>query len=384
MSKNYCIFSAQYLPHLGGIERYTYNIAKELIKSGNNVTIVTNNTTNSPTLEIVEGISIYRFPCLPLIDGRFPIPEFTKTFRNICSMLDSKSFDAVIINARFYIHSLYAARFAQKHNYPCICIDHGTSHLSIHNTFLDFLGSVYEHMHTSVLKHFCKNYYGVSEACCHWLEHFHITPKGVLYNAVDLEEIDNIKNNTTSNYRDKYHIPKNEIIITFTGRLLKEKGIYELIEAIERINSGSPKVHLMLAGDGPESSYVSHHASAYIHQLGKIPFENIINLLEESDIFCLPSFSEGFSTSALEAAACNCFIITTKRGGTKELVMNSKYGIVIDDNHPDKIYSALQKAISDNELRTNGCQLCYERLKNNFTWEKTAKNLENIFDYKTS
>lgn len=42
-SKTYCIFAAQYFPHLGGVERYTYNLAKQLIQDGNKVIIVTSN-----------------------------------------------------------------------------------------------------------------------------------------------------------------------------------------------------------------------------------------------------------------------------------------------------------------------------------------------------
>lgn len=46
--KSYCIFAAQFLPHMGGIENYTYNISRELLRRGNEVVVVTNNTTGSP------------------------------------------------------------------------------------------------------------------------------------------------------------------------------------------------------------------------------------------------------------------------------------------------------------------------------------------------
>lgn len=375
MSKKYCIFSAQYLPHMGGVERYTYNIAKKLVEAGDQVTIVTNNTTSSPACEESDGILIYRFPCYPLINGRFPVPKPNKLFWKINRVLKNQHFDAVVINARFYIHSLYAARYASKQNIPSICIEHGTSHLSVHNAIFDKIGAIYEHLHTQVLKHYCKNYYGVSKACCEWSEHFGVHPTGVLYNAVDLDEIEHLKSEKSRNFRADCNIASDELVVTFTGRLLKEKGIYELIEAVERINQGDTKIHLILAGDGDEEEYVAKHASSYIHPLGRISFAEIIALLDESDIFCLPSFSEGFSTSALEAAACNCFIITTERGGTKELIMDENHGIVMKNNHPDNIYHALQKVMNNPELRKNACELCYERLKNNFTWEKTAEKL---------
>lgn len=50
----------------------------------------------------------------------------------------------------------------------------------------------------------------------------------------------------------------------------------------------------MIAGEGPEEEFVKNHRSQYIIPLGRLPFPNIIELLKESDIFCLPSISEGF------------------------------------------------------------------------------------------
>lgn len=278
MITKYCIFSAQYLPHLGGIERYTYNISKELLKMGNQVTIVTNNTTKSSTVEENEGIKIYRFSCFAPINGRFPIPKVNKTFKEISNYLRQQDFDVIIINARFYIHSLYAARFAKKRGIPCLCIDHGTSHLSVHNKILDSIGGVYEHVHTWILKQYCKNYYGVSRACCYWLKHFHISAKGVLYNAVDLEKIEELKKSNLYDFRKTFKI-KDDIAVAFTGRLLKEKGIYEMIEAVERFNHNNiRKIHLLIAGDGDEWEYVNKHASDNIHPLGRLRFDEIVML----------------------------------------------------------------------------------------------------------
>lgn len=62
--KRYCIFAAQYFPHMGGVERYTYNLAKELLKRGNEVVIVTSNVYKLESVETIDGITIYRFPCL--------------------------------------------------------------------------------------------------------------------------------------------------------------------------------------------------------------------------------------------------------------------------------------------------------------------------------
>ena len=380
MKKKYCIFAAQFLPHMGGIENYTYNISKELLKRGNEGVIITNNTTGSPLHEKIDGIKVLRFPCYNLINGRFPIMKLNKDFWRIHRYLKKQKYNIVVINARFYFHSIYAALYAKKKHIKSICIEHGTSHLSVHNRVLDFVGGVYEHIHTMVLKRICKDYYGVSEACCEWSAHFGIDSKGVLYNAVDLEKIECLKEREQRDFRKEYSIADDALVIVFTGRLLKEKGIYELIEAVERYNKNHKPLYLMLAGEGEEKAYVESHRSEYIIPLGRLQFEDVIAVLKQTDIFCLPSVSEGFATSALEAAACKCYIITTERGGTKELVVDENYGTVMKDNSVDNIYRAIEKAAADDELRKKGQELCYNRLKNNFTWEHTTDNLERIIE----
>ena len=382
MGKRYCFFSAQYLPHMGGVENYTYNIAQELIKRGNEVVVVTNNTTNSCQHEYMGQIEVLRIPCFNFLNGRFPVMRLNTQFRKIDHYLKQKSFDIVIVNARFYLHSIYGALYAKKKEIPCICIEHGTSHLSVNNKILDYIGGVYEHMHTAVLKKICKNYYGVSKACCEWSGHFRIQSKGVLYNAVDLDRINSLKQNAVRDFRKENDIDHEAVIVVFTGRLLKEKGIFELIKAVEKYNQSGQSLYLLIAGDGPEKSGVEQHKSKSIIPLGRLGFPDIVSLLNQSDIFCLPSVSEGLATSALEAAACGCYIITTERGGTKELIATSDYGTVMKDNSVRNVYQALVNAVEDKEKRKKAQQLCYEKLESEFTWKHTADRLEKIVNSK--
>ena len=109
MPKHYCIFSAQYLPHIGGIERYTYHLAKELLKNGDSVIVITSKTDNLPDYEIMDGIPVYRLPCWNLLNGRYPIIKPQKKFLQLHRHIKNIHFDMIIINARFYVHSLYAA-----------------------------------------------------------------------------------------------------------------------------------------------------------------------------------------------------------------------------------------------------------------------------------
>ena len=100
MNQSYCIFAAQYFPHLGGVERYTYHLAKELTARGDRVVIVTSNVQRLSSYECMDGIPVYRFPCLNLLDGRFPVLKPTGDFFKIHRQLKHQRFDKVIVNTR--------------------------------------------------------------------------------------------------------------------------------------------------------------------------------------------------------------------------------------------------------------------------------------------
>lgn len=376
--KRYCIFAAQYFPHLGGVERYTYNLSKKLIEQGNEVIIVTSNVNKLKAYEKVDGIPVYRMPCINLLEGRYPVLKVTGEFWKIHKMLSCKQFDMIIVNTRFYLHSLYGMIFSKIKKVKCITLDHGTSHLSVHNKFWDSVGGVYEHFLTAIDRLFCKDYYGVSLACNEWLKHFHIHAKGVLYNSIDIEEINQLKRQAVKFYRRKYKIPEEAIVISFTGRLLKEKGLPQLLNVMDRLHEIREDVYLFIAGDGDMEKEIQHRETDHIIPLGRIDMKNIVTLLSESDIFCLPSVSEGFSTSILEAAACECYVITTARGGAKELLLDERYGSIIPDNREEYLFTAIEEAINNPEHRKKAVKLTYQRVAETFTWDIVEKQVEKI------
>lgn len=381
MNKKYCIFSAQYLPHMGGVEQYTYFLAKELVGRGDEVTVVCTNTAEAKSYEIMEGIKVYRFPSINFINGRLPIVKRNKVFRTIENRLRKESFDIVLVNSRFYFHSLYGVRFASKRGIPCAIIEHGSSHVEFSNPLIAWIGQIYEHVLTSWEKRYCHDFYGVSGSCLEWLRHFGIEGKGVLYNAVDLDRIKKCQSNPVRDFRAEYGIPEQATVITYTGRLIKEKGIFQLISAVKEIQKKNPDTYLLIAGTGEEEDRVKENVTDKIIWTGRLTFEEIVALLMRSNIFCLPTdYPEGFPTSVLEAAACKNYIITTTRGGSKELILDRSYGIILNDNKCQSLVDAIEKAIDMGEQRNIAVEKTYSRLEEHFVWSKIAQQVEKLTD----
>ena len=221
----------------------------------------------------------------------------------------------------------------------------------------------------------------MSEACRAWLSHFDVTSLGVLYNAIDIDEINGIIARPAANYRDDFGLCRDDVSIVYAGRLVPEKGVLNLIEAFRRCLGRSDGIYLFVAGDGDLYIKVRQFASKNIIILGKIDFPKVISLLSQSDIFCLPTeYPEGFPTSILEAAACGCYCITTSFGGSKEFINDDTLGTVMSDGSPESVEIALSAALYDESARKASAGRAYERLREFFTWDRTADALIEIFE----
>lgn len=379
MSKNYCIFASQYLPHTGGVERYTYNLAKKLTERGNRVTIVTSNPGDMKSYEVMEGIRVYRIPCLMFMDNRFPVLKPDRSFRKIHHQICSRRYDLVIVNTRFYFHSLYGMFLAKKQKTACITIDHGTGHMLTGSPLSDKIGEMYEHMITMLEKWVCSRFYGVSGETVKWLAHFHIQAEGVLYNSIDMDHIQELYENPAEDFREKYALSEDRIVITYTGRLVREKGALNLAKAVEELHEKYPQICLFIAGDGELLEELLEKKNEYIIPLGKLSFEQVVALLRQTDIFCLPSdYPEGFPTSTLEAMACRCYPLVTERGGAREMIPDDSCGCVIANGSPEVLKPALEKAIVSPEMRNAATQKAYDRVREYFVWDRVADQIEEM------
>lgn len=377
--KRYIIFSANYLPHLGGVERYTFNLATNLVSSGYEVAIVTSDVSCPISYEQSDGIEIYRLPSFRVLGERFPVIKINRKTLEILRKVFKYPYDFGIINTRFYPICVLASFLLRRKKIPFILIEHGTNHFTVNNKFLDVLGHAYEHLATRMLKLNTVHFAGVSLACTKWLKHFGIDTNTVFYNAIDHNAIQVVRQTNKIELRHRLAIPESAKLICYTGRLVKEKGVQKLIDAIGILRRNRLDVYLVIAGDGDLLDSIRSLGDKYIIALGKIDFSSIINLLDASDVFCLPTdYPEGLPTSILEAAACKCYVVTTSAGGSSEVILDSSYGCILADNTPNEIAKAIYAALSDDDTRKAVTEKTYNKVINEFEWGVVTKNIINF------
>ena len=382
MRKHFCFFSALYVPHAGGVERYTYNLAKELVKQGHRVTVVTCNTEHTPDCQVSEaGITVYALPCFPLMDGRLPLPKVNGVFRKLLRALYACDFDAVVINTRFYFHSLIGARFAKKRGLPSLVIEHGSAHLQMGSKPLNLLCGWYEHFVTEIIKRYCKNYYGVSQEACQWLSHFGIAAKGILYNAVPEQEIQSILQSDMPSFRQKYNIPADALVFSFIGRLVKEKGADSTVHGFcNACSKTDRKMYLLLAGDGYLRASLEASAPDNVIFLGKIPYTAAVRLHKDSDFYCLPSDSEGFCTSVLEAIVCDSVVVATNVPGVHPIIEDGVSGIILPENSAEAVEDGVLRAVAIEDRNAFAAQAKKSYYVCGCTFPKTAERIVEIFE----
>lgn len=375
MSKSICLVSSQYLPHIGGVENYVFNLSRELASRGHNVTIITSQIEGVPKYEKNGNIEIYRLPSYQLMGGRFPVLKSNKETKRIKKELLDKHFDLMLVNMRFYFISLWALKLARKMGVKAIMLDHGSSHLNTGSALTTKLSELFEHWITWREKKYCKHFAGVGKTTLEWIKHFKIDSDLILSNAVDLEAFESHKENQVRNFREEYKIPSNAIVLSFVGRLTVEKGVRELVNVMKRVNETRPDVYCLLAGSGYLLEEMEKIKSDNTIFVGSLKTPEVASLLCQSDIFCLPSYSEGFPTCVIEACVCGSYIITTHRGDAKEIVINDEYGIILPDANEGGLYNAIMRSLDNKEHRDNATRLCYDRVINNYTWKHTASTL---------
>ena len=362
--KTIVIFSGYCVPHIGGIERYTDNLSRKMEEKKIKVIIVTSNYDNS-NYHIKNGnIEIYKLPVFNIFKNRYPIIKKNSQYKYIMSLLDKYDIDAIIVNTRFHLTSHIGAKYGSIRKIPVYLIEHGSNYVTLNNKFIDFFANRYEDFLTFKIKKKVTAFYGVSSACNQWLKHFHINASGIWYNSIDTKQ---------KLLAKQVHKDTNFL---YAGRIIKQKGVSNILNAFRELEKKYQSIHLFIAGDGPElDEYKREYISKNITFLGKLNYNELVKYYAKTDIFLYPPlWPEGLPTSILEAGLMKCAVIGTNQGGIKEIIKNNDNGIIVDTDEKSLII-AMEKLINDKKLITKYGNSLNKYICNKFSWEVTTNKI---------
>ena len=395
MPHTYCIFSAHFPPHMGGIESYTESLANQLSTTGDTAIVVTSRLQqDTPAREtLANGVEVFRLPCHPLMKARLPITAHNGEHKRMLQELAACKPDRVIVNARFYPHSLDGVRFASRLNIPVFVVDHGSAYLTLNNAAADALIRRWEHIYTARLQKYPLHFAAVSEKSATWLKTFGVTAEAIFPNAIDPSSLENaLRTKSGTDCLAPLRIAEQngdyQLVVAFVGRYIPEKGIPSLLEAAKALQK--EPILFAFAGSGVlDTAITAQDGAANIVNLGRLPRAEVLSFLATSDVLCLPSRSEGFSTTLLETASAGCMPISTDVGGAREIGLApdanasgntiAEHGILLKDSSPKSIEEALLWALEHPIERTEKSTRLSQFVRANNTWARTVQAIDAAF-----
>ncbi len=180
--------------------------------------------------------------------------------------------------------------------------------------------------------------------------------------------------------------PDGEKIILHISTFRPVKRITDCIEVLARMRTleNSFGVKLIMCGDGPERQDAETLAARLgvenlVQFVGKQPQSQIRDYLSVADLFLLPSQSESFGLSALEAMACEVPVIATRVGGVPEVVEEGGCGYLFDIGDVDGMAEAALQILSDDGLRERLGRRGREIAVTRFTTEQIIPQYEELY-----
>lgn len=359
------IISAYFYPHQGGSERYMEELYAHLVArvSSMTVDVICYNTQRKRQVEYHRGLTIYRIPCIEILQDQFAIPNYIALARLLYRLTKSQSYDIIHSNTRFFEHSWWVPLVAKRVGTICLLSDHCSYH-PIHAStaitriarvidefFLSFLGPRYDHIVVS------------NEATRQYHLSYGARELSLVYAGADIKTCSPKKRS-------------GNLTVTFLGRFVTSKYPQLFVQSMGDILKRHPGLRCVMAGDGPLLPLLKKQAGA-----GRIRFPGILDtagcarLLGTTDIFVhLTIHRDGFPSVILDAGACGCAVIST---GAPEIITHNVTGLVIEPTRRH-LFGALEDLVSHpqkrlrlgNRLRRNVCRT--------FTWEKSARALAHV------
>lgn len=348
---------------LGGTEIATYNTAKLLSERGHDVIVVTNHDKGLPKKDRMNGFNVYRISTI----GDNLISVFYFWFKLLILI---KRLKPTLVHFQGVNTATPGIISRKLFKIPFVVYGRGSD--------------VYQSwkFKTIISKHVLKNADGVISLTEYMKNEFKkITPCNVtvIPNGITLDRFKGEK----KQLREKLAFSADETVVIFLSRLNKVKGPKYLIEAAEIIQKQKIKYKVLIVGDGDEKCKLEALTKTKglcenIFFIGEVPNKEVVEYLVLSDIFVLPTLSEGFGIVYIEAMASGLPIVTTKIMGVNELVEDGKNGFLVDTKNPEQIAEKIKVLISDKKL-TEEISMANKKKATKYSWDRIVSKIEKVY-----
>ena len=368
---------------IGGIAPHVYELSRALVGLGVEVHVLTCDFPGAAEYEDVEGVHVQR------VDSYVhPTPDFPTWIammnvnlqRAATELMASLRGRPQILHAHDWLVANAAIGLKHLFRTPLVATVHSTEHgrrSGIHNVFERTISATEAWLTQEAWRVICCSGYMIREVS---------TVLGVPGNKLDLipNGIDEARFGGPSDQaalRGRF-TREGEPLVLFVGRLVHEKGVHLLVEAIPRVLQAMG-AKFVIVGEGPLKEQLSRRVQelgvAGATQItGFLDAETVRLLFQGADVCVIPSLYEPFGIVALEAMAAGAPVVTTGAGGLGEIVGNDGSGVIVPPS-PDSLAAGIRAILGDPGYADRVRQAAHEKVRLSYRWEAIADSTLGVY-----
>ena len=385
---NVMMLSWEYPPRIiGGISPHVFFLSKSLAKNGVKVHVVTCDFPDAPAHEVIDGVEVYR------IDSyKNPSPDFA-TWVYLMNLNMQK--EAAAIAAKlpdeidvFHAHDwlVATAGIGLKHVFrkPLLVTMHSTEigrRDGLHNTTEKMIHETEAWLTYEAWRVVCCSDYMTQHV--KWAFGLPNDKLVMVSNGVNPHVYDGLEKQDLTAFRRTFALPEEKLVL-YVGRLVYEKGIHILINAVPKVVE-KVNAKFIIVGSG----YMKEQLSNIVKSMGlehKVLFtgfveeENLLKLQKCADVSVVPSLFEPFGIVALEAMAAKSPIVVSDTGGLSEIVDHDQSGIKAYPNNADSLAWGITKILLDENFRNSIRENAYKKILEKYDWNKIAQQTRHVYE----
>ena len=370
------MLSWEYPPNVvGGLGAHVAQLAPVLARKGVRVHLVTPGLRGGPEEEEAGNLHVSR------VDGHPAGSDFLAQTSTINAFLYGRAAAVVatqegpwLVHAHDWLVADAARRLKRDFELPILATVHATEHGRNHGIHNDIQRRVHELEYQ--LSYEASHIIACSRFMAAQIREVFQTPADkieVIPNGVDIPPLDAFDR---ANFRSHY-AGNNEKIALHVGRLVAEKGIDILLQAVPMTLEVVPEIKFVIVGTGPALQYARDYAAAQewgdkVFFTGFVSEEVRNRLYQVADVALFPSLYEPFGIVALEAMGFRVPVVASNTGGLVEVIDRHETGVLVEAGSSDSLAWGVAHVLEQPQLSCARAKTAYARVVADFNWEVIA------------
>lgn len=369
---------------VGGLARHVAGLSKALGQEGVEVEVIVPAWGEQHSPPPMDGVSLHPVQpyALPSLNFITDIQHLNYSLLEEAVRLINAGEDIALLHAHDWLVA-FAAR-ALKHIYrlPLVCTIHATEYgrnRGLHSELQHYISSVewwltYESWRVIVCSQSMKDEVGfIFQTPADKLK--------VIPNAIELGDL--AFEPQKAPLRQSFARPEEKIIF-YIGRLVPEKGIQTLLQAVPAVLREVPEAKFILAGKGPYEEELKRMS----REMGlehKVQFIGYIEdtvrnaLYDYAEVAVFPSFYEPFGIVALEGLATKTPLVVSDTGGLREIVKHEKNGLLFPPGDGDALARRIIRLLKEPGLAKRLAEKAYHDVLRDYTWSGVAQKTLGVY-----